>query len=54
MNLDTPIKFLTGVGPQRAESLAKELNINTFGDLLYYFPTKYIDKSKFYTTADIH
>ena len=54
MNLDTPIKFLTGVGPQRAESLAKELNINTFGDLLYYFPTKYIDKSKFYTTADIN
>lgn len=54
MSLDTPIKFLTGVGPQRAESLSKELNINTFGDLAYYFPIKYIDKSKFYFTTDIH
>lgn len=52
--LDTDIKFLTGVGPQRAESLLKELNISTFGDLAYYFPYKYVDKSKFYNTTDIH
>jgi len=52
--LDNDIKFLTGVGPQRAESLQKELNISTYGDLAYFFPYKYVDKSKFHTTADIH
>ncbi len=46
--------FLTGVGPQRAESFKKELNISTFEDLAYYFPYKYVDKSKFYNTTDIH
>ena len=45
--------YLSGVGPQRAESLQKELGISTFGDLAYYFPYKYIDKSKFYYTTDI-
>ncbi len=42
------IKFLTGVGPKRAELLNKELGVYTFEDLLYYFPYKYIDRSKFY------
>ena len=53
MNLDTEIKFLRGVGPQKASTLEKELNIRTFEDLIYYFPYKYIDKSKFYFTTDI-
>ncbi|MBQ9213947.1 MAG: hypothetical protein IJ150_08415, partial [Bacteroidales bacterium] len=51
--LDTPIKYLRGVGPQKASNLEKELNVSTFGDLAYYFPYKYIDKSKFYFTTDI-
>ncbi|MBQ5577130.1 MAG: ATP-dependent DNA helicase RecG, partial [Bacteroidales bacterium] len=51
--LDTSIMYLSGVGPQRAESLQKELGISTFGDLAYYFPYKYVDKSKFYFTTDI-
>lgn len=42
------IKFLTGVGPKRADLLNKELGVYTFEDLLYYFPYKYIDRSKFY------
>jgi len=46
--LDTDIKYLSGVGPKRAELLNKELNIYTFRDLLYTFPYKYIDKTKFY------
>ncbi|MBC8005294.1 MAG: hypothetical protein H7X84_07450, partial [Verrucomicrobia bacterium] len=46
--LDQDIKFLPGVGPQRAEILKKELEIFTFNDLLYYFPYKYIDRTKFY------
>lgn len=53
MNLDTEIKFLRGVGPQKAQTIEKELNIRTFEDLVYYFPYKYIDKSKFYFTTDI-
>ncbi len=52
--LDQDIKFLPGVGPKRAELLAKELNIKTFGDLIYYFPYKYIDRTKFYKISEIH
>lgn len=48
------IKFLPGVGPKRAELLKKELKIETFGDLLYYFPYKYIDRTKFYKISEIH
>lgn len=44
--LDTEIEFLKGVGPSRAEVLKKELNIFRFRDLLFFFPYKYIDKSK--------
>ncbi|MFW5774433.1 MAG: ATP-dependent DNA helicase RecG, partial [Tangfeifania sp.] len=52
--LDQEIKFLPGVGPKRAELLGKELNIKTFGDLLYYYPYKYIDRTKFYRISEIH
>ncbi|MGM0406838.1 MAG: ATP-dependent DNA helicase RecG [Bacteroidota bacterium] len=52
--LQQDIKFLTGVGPKRAEMLNKELNIFTFEDLLYYFPYKYIDRSKFYQIRDLN
>ncbi|QGY47058.1 ATP-dependent DNA helicase RecG [Maribellus comscasis] len=52
--LDQDIKFLPGVGPKRAELLNKELSIKTFRDLIYYFPFKYIDRTKFYRIAEIH
>ncbi|MEE4286378.1 MAG: ATP-dependent DNA helicase RecG [Mariniphaga sp.] len=52
--LDQDIKFLPGVGPKRAELLAKELKIKTFGDLVYYFPYKYIDRTKFYKISEVH
>ena len=42
------IKFLPGVGPSKAEVLEKELGIKNFGDLLYYFPFKYVDRSKIF------
>lgn len=45
--------YLQGVGPKRAELLKKELNIDTIGDLLYLFPYKYVDRSKFYRIEDI-
>ena len=51
--LETDIKFLTGVGPKRAELLKNELNISTYRDLLYYFPYRYIDRTKFYKTAEL-
>ena len=51
--LDQDIKFLAGVGPRRAELLGKELNIHTFGDLLYHFPYKHVDRTKFYAIREI-
>lgn len=51
--LDTPIEYLKGVGPARAEALRKELSLFTFGDLLTFFPFRYVDRSKFYTIAGI-
>ncbi len=47
------LKYLQGVGPRRAELLAKELNIRSVEDLIYYFPYKYIDRSKTYKIAEI-
>jgi ATP-dependent DNA helicase RecG len=51
--LQTDIKFLTGVGPKRADLLNRELNIHTFEDLLYHFPYRYIDRSQFYQISEI-
>jgi ATP-dependent DNA helicase RecG len=51
--LETPIEYLKGVGPQRAEMLKSELGIFTFGHLLYHFPFRYIDRSKFYKISEI-
>ena len=47
------IKYLPGVGPQRAALLEKELQIVSFKDLLYYFPYKYVDRSRLYTIGEI-
>ena len=52
--LDQDIKFLPGVGPKRAELLKKELGINTFRTLLYYFPYKYIDRTKFHKINEVN
>ena len=47
------IKYLPGVGPQRAATLNKELGICTLHDLLYYFPYKYVDRSRIYSIREI-
>lgn len=47
------IKYLQGVGPQRAAMLNKELNIYSLHDLLYYFPYKYVDRSRLYYIHEI-
>jgi ATP-dependent DNA helicase RecG len=51
--LDTAIEYLKGVGPKRAELLQKELKIHSFRDLLYQFPFRYIDKTRFHTISEI-
>ena len=50
--LDMDIQFLPGVGPKRASLLQKELGISTLGDLIRFYPFRYIDKSRFITIAD--
>lgn len=52
-NLKTPIGYLTGVGPHRAEVLNKELNIFTFGDLLHFYPFRYVDRTIFHKINNI-
>ncbi len=47
------IKFLPGVGPNRKKMLSTELGIETFGDLLEYYPYKHIDRSKVYTIHEL-
>jgi ATP-dependent DNA helicase RecG len=51
--LSTPIEFLKGVGPNRAELLKKEAGIYTFDDLLNYFPFRYVDRSQYHTVAEL-
>src|SRR5690606_24970050 len=46
--LQTPILYLKGVGPNRAETLGTELDIHTYGDLLNLFPNRYLDKTQYY------
>lgn len=47
------IKFIAGVGPQKAEVLNKELKIFSLHDLLFYFPYKYIDRSRIYYVHEV-
>lgn len=51
--LETPIEYLKGVGPARAETLRKELQVFTFGELLSFFPFRYVDRSKIYPISEV-
>ena len=53
VDLTTTINYLKGVGPARAETLGKELNIHTYHDLLYYFPYRYVDRTNVATIATL-
>lgn len=50
---DTPIEYLKGIGPTKADVINKELGIFTFADFLRHYPFRYIDKTQFYTIADV-
>ena len=51
--LQKPIEYIKGVGPNRAQLLKNELGLYTLQDILYFFPHRYIDKSTYYTPAEL-
>jgi len=51
--LDSPIEFLKGVGPVRGDLLKKELQIFSQGDLLFQYPFRYVDRTKFHQISDL-
>ncbi|MCH5235673.1 MAG: ATP-dependent DNA helicase RecG [Muribaculaceae bacterium] len=50
---DNDIKFIKGVGEARANTLSKETGVANFRDLLYYFPFRHVDRSRFYSIAEL-
>jgi ATP-dependent DNA helicase RecG len=52
--LQTPIEFLKGVGPQRADLLKKELNVFTYRDLLEHYPFRYADRGHYHKISEIN
>lgn len=51
--LDQDIQFLPSVGPKTIEILSKELGIRSYGDLLEYYPYKYVDRSKIFHISEL-
>ena len=51
--LEQDIMYLPGVGPARKKILSQELGINSFGDLLQYYPYKYVDRSRIYSVREM-
>lgn len=51
--LETPIEFLKGVGPNRGALLRKELGIFKYGDLVNFFPNRYIDRTRYYKINEL-
>ena len=49
----TPIEYLKGVGPSRGELLRKELGIHKYGDLLNFYPNRYIDRTRYYKINEL-
>jgi ATP-dependent DNA helicase RecG len=53
VNLQTPIDYLKGVGPNRADLLRSELGIQTYQDLINLFPNRYIDRTRYYKINEL-
>ena len=51
--LEKPIEYLKGVGPNRGTLLRNELGIETCKDLLYHFPNRYVDRTRFYSIDEL-
>lgn len=52
--LSSEITYLQGVGPKKAALLKSEADVSTYEDLLYYFPYKYVDRSRYYMISDVN
>lgn len=52
LSVITPIEFLKGIGPKRAEALVEDLGIRTCGDLLFHLPFRYEDRTRFHRVAE--
>ncbi len=52
--MQTPLAYLKGVGPNRAEILKSELGLETFADLLQLYPNRYLDKTQYYKINQLH
>lgn len=52
--LDTPVEFLKGVGPSRADVLKKDLGLFTYQDMLAHYPFRYIDRTKYFKINQIN
>lgn len=50
----TPIEYLKGIGPQKADLLKKELRLFTYGDLIQHYPFRHEDRTQFYRIADLN
>ncbi|WP_298903016.1 ATP-dependent DNA helicase RecG [uncultured Psychroserpens sp.] len=53
VNLQTPIDYLKGVGPNRADLLRSELGIHTYQDLINLFPNRYLDRTKYHKISEL-
>jgi ATP-dependent DNA helicase RecG len=53
LSLQPPLIYIKGIGPQKAEVFETELGLKLAGDLLHYFPYRYVDRSKIYKIKDI-
>jgi len=51
--LQTPIEYLKGIGPVRAKFLGSQLGISTFGDMLFFYPFRYEDKSNLKKISEV-
>jgi ATP-dependent DNA helicase RecG len=51
--LDTPIEYIRGIGPAKGDAIRNDLQIFTLGDLLFTFPFRYVDRTKFHLIKDI-
>ncbi len=51
--LDTDLTYLSGVGEKRAATLAKDLGLRSYRDLLLHYPYKYIDRSRIYRISEL-
>ena len=49
----TPVEYLKGIGPRRAQALKSEMNVFNAGDLLNFFPFRYIDKTKYHKISQV-